>query len=389
MKRSFCVLAGALAFAVAGCGGSDDGSSSGESDGDVPTVKIGRLVPKTGPYVEFAKIQSNAFDLAVEQVNAAGRVKLDVVEADQGGTPPEAVAGYERVKREDPSAVVSNGGSSSQAVAVGAAAGRDGLVQTSAVADPLKDANPNGFNTLPLNDAQLPLATEAFWEQFGDRIRTAAYVSPDDYDLGRESVEYRREFLEDRGVETVLDEEVQGSSRDLTAVASKVAAADPDVVVSDMATNVQPWHQQLSDSGFDGLAFAGATLASTGVTRVAPRAYAGTITFQNWNPGTDRQTATARSFVRDFEAKYGVEPDGFAAAQYDGVLMLAAAAEATGSSDPGELAEWIRSNEGPEGVTMERLRFTDGQGLASPVYLTRINPNGSQTPIAVVEQPDA
>jgi branched-chain amino acid transport system substrate-binding protein len=380
LAGSACLLAGT----VAACGSSD--SNGGGSSGEGPIeIKVGQLVPQTGPYVEFAKIQSQGFELAVNEVNEAGKVKMTVVKADSGGDPKTAVAGTERVMREGVQAINQTGGSSSQSVAIAAAA--KGIVQLGANSQSLKAAgNPDGFNTLPLATEQLPLATQAFWDKYGSDIKTAAYIAPDDYDVGIAGVKERRQFLESKGVKTVGYEIVPGTDANLNAVAGKLAQAKPDVVVSDMAATIQPWAQQFKSAGYDGIDFGGGALASEAVSTLAPDAYEGYLTYQNWNPRADDLTPTAKKFIESFKAAYNRTPDGFAAAQYDGVKMLAAAVEATGSTDADKLAEWMRTNTGPEGVTMAKLKFSAEQALASPVYLTQVQADGTQKPVAV-QQP--
>ena len=384
MQRLLALAGGAclLAGTVAACGSSDNGSGSSGGSGPIE-IKVGQLVPQTGPYVEFAKIQSQAFELAVKEVNAAGKVKIDVVKADEGGDPKTAVAGTERVMREGVQAINQTGGSSSQSVAIAAAA--KGIVQFGANSESLKGAgNPDGFNTLPLAAKQLPLATQAFWDKYGSKLHTAAYIAPDDYDVGIKGVKERRQFLEGKGVKTVGYEIVPGTDANPNAVAGKLAQAKP--VVSDMAATIQPWAQQFKAAGYKGLDFGGGALASEAVSTLAPDAYNGYLTYQNWNPRAEDLTPTAQKFIESFKAAYNRTPDGFAAAQYDGVKMLAAAVEATKSTDADKLSDWMRSNAGPEGVTMPQLKFSADQALASPVYLTQVQPDGTQNPVAVQQQ---
>lgn len=380
---STCLLAGT----VAACGSSNSGSnasSGGGSKGPIE-IKVGQLVPQTGPYVEFAKIQSQAFQLAVKEVNAAGKVHITVTQADEAGDAKGAVAATERVLRDGVQVINQTGGDSSMSVAIAAAA--KGHLQFGANSTSLKAAgNPDGFNTLPLADKQLPLATQAFWSKYGSQIHTAAYIAPDNYDVGIAGIKERQKFLESKGVKTVGYELVPGTDANLNAVAGKLTQAKPDVVVSDMAATIQPWAQQLKAAGYKGMDFGGGALASEAVSKLAPDAYKGYLTYQNWNPRASDITPTAQKFISAFKAAYNTTPDGFAAAQYDGVKMLAAAVEATKSTDSDKLAAWMRSNTGPEGVTMKALKFSSDQALASPVYLTQVQPDGTQNPVAVEAQ---
>ncbi|MEN3283330.1 MAG: branched-chain amino acid transport system substrate-binding protein [Solirubrobacteraceae bacterium] len=71
------VVTGALCcvLAVAACGGGDGGSSSAGSGG-AKTVTIGTSLPMTGPLGPFGPIIQSGYDQAVQQVNAAGGLKV-------------------------------------------------------------------------------------------------------------------------------------------------------------------------------------------------------------------------------------------------------------------------------------------------------------------------
>lgn len=380
-RASLLLVAAGLAATVVGCGGDESESAAPGSDGPL-TVRVAKLVPLTGAYVEGCKPQGNAFDLAVEHVNARGKVRIEVVESDVGQTPPEAIAGYERAKREGVDVINTTCGASPQAVAEAEAAANDGLLQFGANSASLKASNPDGFNTLPLNEDQLPLVSEAVWKQFGSQIETVAFVVASDYSPSVQYADHFREFFDGKGVETVAEEKQVSTTRDFSAVAGKLKSLNPDLVVADLPIMLQ-FVQQLRVAGYEGLRLGGAAAGTTGLTRVSPEDYEGWIAFQNWNPEADDLTATAKRFAEDYTAEYGSPPEGFAAAQYDGVLALEAAVLATRSTDSKALADWLRSNEGPEGVTAPRIRFNDKQAIEAPMYLTEVRDDGYQTPIAV------
>lgn len=66
-------LAGFMAMGLAACSGAASASSTGES-GKKSTVYFGVSAAETGPYVQYGQQFKEAFDLALEQVNASGGI---------------------------------------------------------------------------------------------------------------------------------------------------------------------------------------------------------------------------------------------------------------------------------------------------------------------------
>ena len=77
-------VSGALALIVAGCGSSGSsssgGSSSGGSSGGGDTVKIGVIVPLTGPYAETGKASLQGAEAGVNYLNEGGAESGDTYE---------------------------------------------------------------------------------------------------------------------------------------------------------------------------------------------------------------------------------------------------------------------------------------------------------------------
>jgi branched-chain amino acid transport system substrate-binding protein len=81
------------------------------------TVKVGIVLPLTGPQAKFGEIEKNSFDLALEEINAAGGIngkKLELVMEDDTGR-PEVV---EKLITKDKVVMVGGGYSSSVTYAV-------------------------------------------------------------------------------------------------------------------------------------------------------------------------------------------------------------------------------------------------------------------------------
>ncbi len=92
---------------------------SGVSAAD--TVKVGIVLPLTGPQAKFGEIEKKSFDLALEEINAAGGIngkKLELVMEDDTGRPEVGRSVVEKLITKDKVVMIGGGYSSSVTFAV-------------------------------------------------------------------------------------------------------------------------------------------------------------------------------------------------------------------------------------------------------------------------------
>jgi len=85
------------------------------------TVKVGIVLPLTGPQAKFGEIEKKSFDLALEEINAAGGIngkKLELVMEDDTGRPEVGRSVVEKLITKDKVVMLGGGYSSSVTFAV-------------------------------------------------------------------------------------------------------------------------------------------------------------------------------------------------------------------------------------------------------------------------------
>ena len=85
------------------------------------TVKVGIVLPLTGPQAKFGEIEKKSFDLALEEINAAGGIngkKLELVMEDDTGRPDVGRSVVEKLITKDKVVMLGGGYSSSVTFAV-------------------------------------------------------------------------------------------------------------------------------------------------------------------------------------------------------------------------------------------------------------------------------
>jgi len=93
----------------------------------------------------------------------------------------------------------------------------------------------------------------------------------------------------------------------------------------------------------------------------------GSMFFEEYN--VNSPSPENQAFVRKFRARFGKNPDTWAAQGYDALYLLAKAVKATGSANPLDLSYSIRYMEPWEGAN-GRYKFDgDGELQEKPIYL--------------------
>lgn len=103
---------------------------------------------------------------------------------------------------------------------------------------------------------------------------------------------------------------------------------------------------------------------------IAGKAANGTIVPTVFNPGLSK--STTRDFVSRFQAKYGVDPDTWAAQGYDAIRILAFTIEKNGSAVPILLSTTLRFIEDWEGVTGHYSFTISGDISEKPVFFKKL-----------------
>ncbi len=103
----YALLAGATAATAASCSKPNEPSTSGSASGTAssgPAIKIGVISPLTGAWTVYGKAHLSGFQMAVDEINAAGGVlgrKLEIVEGDSKTEPRIVVEQANRLIRQD------------------------------------------------------------------------------------------------------------------------------------------------------------------------------------------------------------------------------------------------------------------------------------------------
>lgn len=287
-------------------------------------IPIGMLAPLTGSGARFGESQRNGVQLALEEINARGGVDghpLDLVQEDTKTEPPAAVTAFSRLaEREDIVAIF------------GSAASLDVpayLPQVDKAAIP---------HLVPV--AVLPKITEmgsrwTFRSALNDKVaasKMAAFVVQklgakhialllEDSDFGGTGLIFGAE-AERLGVAPVTVERFRRGDIDLRPQLTKIKAAG--------ATHIQFWGyyaeyalaaKQLRELGYSATLMGNQAPVNDKTLELGGDALEGALNVCLFVPTS--AAAPIRGFVTRYRARFGADPDTWAAQSYDAMNLLA------------------------------------------------------------------
>ena len=329
MKKAMSlVLAAAMAFSFAACGGAS-GTSGAASTASGTAIKIGGIGPLTGGAAIYGNAVKNGAALAVEEINAQGGLQFELNFQDDENDPEKALNAYNNLKDWGMQALL--GTVTTQpclTVAPETAADNMFLLTPSASAvDVIKEDN--AFQVC-FTDPNQGVASADYIAENGLATKIAIiYDSSDAYSSGIH--DKFKEEAATKGLEIVADEAFTADNKtDFSVQVQKAKSSGAELVFlpiyySEANLIIQEMNKQgctasiFGCDGLDGLlTIEGAdTSLFEGVMLLTPFA-------------ADAQDEKTQNFVSKYEEKYGETPNQFAADAYDGVYTILAACEKGG-----------------------------------------------------------
>ena len=226
-RRAIPTLAGALALAMglAACGSASGGT--GSSSGP---VKIGVVVPLTGPFAPLGIGDKAAIEQQVKAINAAGGVlgrDLEVTIKDDKTDVPQSVTEYNQLAADKSYTAILSSSNVSASTAIGPSA-ESNKIPTIALG-PVSDFK-DGKNKYAFTCVAIPelygQAMVDYMQAQGYKSIAVAYTDKDPYGTNGNAATVAA--AKAAGIDVVVDEPIDVAATDFTPVITKVKAAKPD-----------------------------------------------------------------------------------------------------------------------------------------------------------------
>jgi branched-chain amino acid transport system substrate-binding protein len=326
-------------------GGADDAADTAAAD---TTVTIGFLGELSGPFAIWGVSARDGMRLAVEELNAGTApeapeglegITFELLERDTQGTPEEAVTAFRGLVERQGAVAVGGIVSSDVALATArqAEAAEVPLFLVMAGAEGVLDDDSRYTFRTCLPAAGMNVQPLAQYIEAEGITRVGAIVA--DYSWGRAIEAAIAEQIAPLAGVTVQVEVAPVPETDFTGYLRRFADLDPELL---LATGHPPGAptiaRQSAELGFDALVTGSNSPASAVVESVGDAAFDRYLDLSCSDVGGDAWTDLAQRYHERF-GRY-LEDD--AVVGYGQVLLVAEAIAATGTTDPPELAAFLR-----------------------------------------------
>jgi len=353
----------------------------------VEEVKVGVVMPLSGPVAEYALHSRRMVEMLFEEYNANGGVKslggakLVPVWADDKGNPSTAVSEVERLITVEKVSVIFGAFTSGSTLAIAPICEKYGvpLVVMTAFSEKItrqgyKYVFRSHVTTTPYINSMMDFIIKKL------KPKTIAHVYEDSV-WGSTNAEITKKWLENNApdVEIVLWE---GYSRkppiDLTALVLKIKEAKPDVLIcssylQDAIVLMKTMYEL--DCYVPNIVAIGAGFTDPKFIQEVDKLASGVFVacYANY----DNPRVNAQEVIKAFYNKYGYWPTGDALATAQDFQVLVDAIERAASTDPKDIYEALKNTNIPEeeGVLYPVKFDENGDNVYAFSYVTQIQKN--------------
>ncbi len=307
-------------------------------------VTIGAIEILTGPNNKYGLAIKNGFDLALAEVNESGGVlggrPLVIAYEDSAGSKEQAINATRQLIGAKKVPLLLGPTLSNEMFAAGPVANQRKIpiVGTSTTANGITAIGPYVFRTsLPEADV-VPVTLRTAKERFG--ISKVAIMYGNDDAFTKSAYDVMKAALDKLGIEILTTETFASKDTDFSPQLTKIKSLNPDaIVVSALVEAGSGILLGKKALGFPASVrvIGGNGLNAPKVAEIAGEAADGTLVGSPWF--VDKADPVNQKFVADYRAKFGINPDQFAAQAFDTLHIVAKAIDAAGEADPDKIRD--------------------------------------------------
>ena len=324
-------------------------AAGGALTGEIP---IGFVFSQTGAGAPYGPSQKNAAELAIEEINASGMLGEATIRGifeDDASKPEQAIQVFTRLITQDQVVAIigptlSNSAKSSDPVAQ---ENQTVVLGVSNTAAGIVEIGDYVFrNSLP-ESAVIPNTVAVVKQKLG--LTKVALMYGNDDAFTKAGYDVFQQALTAEGIELLTTETFAKGDTDFNPQLTKIQGYAPDaLVVSALAEEAAGIISQARQLGLTVPIIGGNGFNSPKLAELSGEAAEGVISGAAWFVGAENERNQA--FVQAYNARYGANPDQFAAQAYDGVYLIATAIKNAGSTDRTAIRDALDKVSGFEGV---------------------------------------
>ena len=335
----FLLAIAALVIGLSSC----DRAATVMADNEVPRIlseeiPIGVVVALTGHHAEpYGLPMLRGFELARKEINSLGDIRLTFITADDTSTPAGAKAAVRHLVDQKVPAIVGLAISTHLKEAAPVAQ-ENKVIAFSSVSSAagLGRIGDFVFRTSLATDISVPSGVLATQEKLGYEKVATIYDSTDLYSTSSNDV--LRTVLGTNQVEILTEETFKTGDADFSQQLTRIMAIDPDALfVSALSQEIAGILSQAGELQFTKTIQIIAPDLTMAEVQEAGYGAEGTIGFIGWSSMSD--APGNQTFVRNYRAQYGIDPEPWAAQSYATLHVLANAIKTAQSVDPAAIRD--------------------------------------------------
>ena len=344
-----------------------------------PGLKLGMVVPLSGPAARFGGFAVHGADLAVKQINAAGGVNgapITLTKGDSQGTPVESVSAARRMLSESGFQALLGDITSSATIALQPVVEEAKVILLNGASsnpDITYKAGVGGlkwtFRSYPTDELRAKVVLQYGAEKRGFTRYACLSV---DSDYGRGAMNFTKKYLGEFKAELVSEDYYKDDETDFRPVLARIRSENVQAILSyGLPDATRLLGRQMQETGLAGKV---AVMGSGEFTypdtiKVAPRAFDGAVEVQAWAP--DLPNPRSQQFVADYKAAYGTEvPNVHSYTHWEAIHLLAAAAQAAKGPGNEDLRDALAAID-YDGAT-GHIRFDSHQQAELPMFVYQV-----------------
>jgi len=382
------MLAAGLILA-AGCGSTPAGSGSPAAPTTAPkageptkaasgaaqagsgaiAVKVGMITPLSGDVKTYGESVKNAYELAIEEANKAGKVNITTVVTDSKGDATEGVNAATKLINQDKVKAIFGPVISRVAIGVSDIVNTNKIVMITPTGTAPKVTVDNGkrkeyiFRSCFIDPFQGQVMAKFGLNTVKAKNASIVYDISNDYSKGL--AETFKAAFEQGGGKVVNMESYGKDDVDFSAILTKVGSNSPDVLfLPDYYNKVSLIGRQAKEKGVK------ATLLGVDgwdSAELDAKAMEGGY-FSNHYSAED-QRPEVQEWIKKYQAKFGKAPDALGTLAYDAANLLVEAIVKAGSDDPTKIRDAMANIKDFKAVTGTLSFDKDGNPIKSAVVL--------------------
>ncbi|MGE5576154.1 MAG: ABC transporter substrate-binding protein [Syntrophothermus sp.] len=316
-------------------------------------IKIGTVLPTTGPIATFGQSTLNGIRLAIEEINAAGGVLGRPIELINEDTKSDATetrnAVAKLITRDNVLAIIGEVASTNTlAGAPVAQAEKVPMVTPGSTNEKVTEVGDYIFRTVFIDPYQGKVVANFAAKSLKAKRAALLTALSSDYSMGLASV-FKAEFTK-RGGKIVSEQSYSEGDQDFSAQLTKIRSIKPDVLyIPGYYTEIALIARQAKQLGVKVQILGSEGTESPKLFELGGDAVEGILFSTHYS--AEVKNPIAQRFLKNYKAKYGKDPEALSALGYDAALVVADAIKRAGKVDRNALRDALARTKNVQVVT--------------------------------------